>query len=248
VKIWVPLIAAVVAPVVTVALAAFFGDRIRHGWEVRRLRSQLDLAARDEFYRLYADFFAVMRLWKADYSALPEHNSHWTLLDRASTAEGAVDALLVKLATERDLRDHHVQVLAAFRQVYQRLRESLRDRTDFGWHSSADPEYRAFKALAVNVAGILNETTTSDAAVPQPPPLRHRVPRLRSRKFVRTREPVLTARERYKPGAVNILAATSNVLEQSWLSVAEPYTPATEEVADRLEVLGIPPAKGSPRH
>src|SRR5262245_31485222 len=53
--------------------------------------------------------------------------SRWDLLDRACTCEGNLESILVRLASERPLESDDIEVLGCFRQLYQKLRQCIRD-------------------------------------------------------------------------------------------------------------------------
>jgi hypothetical protein len=51
--------------------------------------------------------------------------SRWTVLDKALIAKNGFEALLVKLASERELTERDQRMLGCFREGYQTLRESI---------------------------------------------------------------------------------------------------------------------------
>ena len=136
----------------TVILGAFLGARF---WSALQKRRELQLAAADSFYKLYGDFFAIWKLWNF-LAPDAEGEAHWDLLKRASAAEGGVEALFVRLVSERDLSDAEIENLGRFRQGYQTLREKIRINETIPWFDSEHPEYRSFKHLACNVALLLS--------------------------------------------------------------------------------------------
>lgn len=77
------------------------------------------------------------------------------MLDRACEAEGSLESTLVRLACERSLGARDVELLGRFRQLYQRLRESIRDDRPLAWDHAEHPEYVAFKTLAPQVAALI---------------------------------------------------------------------------------------------
>ena len=118
---------------------------------------QLEAAAR--FYQLYGEFFAVWKLWSAAKSGkvAPEQPQAYRaeLYRRACAAEGDMEAVLVRLATEYHLGQSEIEVLGKFRQAYQSIREALRADRELGWGTSDHPQYAAFKRLACSVASLL---------------------------------------------------------------------------------------------
>lgn len=77
------------------------------------------------------------------------------LLWRAAEAEGLLERVLVKLATERRLAPEDRKVLGKFREAYQQLRAAINSGKPLDWTSSEHPEYLAFKRLAVAVTLIV---------------------------------------------------------------------------------------------
>jgi hypothetical protein len=161
------LLLAAIAPLLTAALAVLVGNRIAAYWAVRQKRREMALATANEFHRLYGEFFAVWKLWNHALDAkLPDlPKLTWELLTRSASAEGGVEAIFVKLSTERDLNNAQRAILGRFRQAYQRLRESIRVGKQLPWFSDSHPEYRAFKGLACQIGSILAATPTAPPTV-----------------------------------------------------------------------------------
>ncbi|NJP93862.1 hypothetical protein HCN51_31220 [Nonomuraea sp. FMUSA5-5] len=89
----------------------------------------------------------------------------WQCLQRAAAVEGSLEAILSKIVLERRLTEDDLRLLACFRQAYQSLRESVRGDSELRWYASdGDDEayrrYRAFKALAVHAADLLQSNQT----------------------------------------------------------------------------------------
>jgi len=149
----------------TLALGWGVGARITAGWDQKKKRRELTMTATDAFYRSYGEFFAIWKEWSASRIALAgsgdvDKATRSQLLSRAAVAEGAVEALLLKLAMERQLTPADVEILGCFRQAYQVMRESIRDNRPIGfgndaWHSSEAPGYAVFKGLATRLAQIV---------------------------------------------------------------------------------------------
>ena len=172
-----------VLPGVTVAffaalLAAVLGPWIASRWNYYLKQRELDLAAVEQFYKLYGEFYAVWKLWKIALDAANKKGRqqvpdeiHSELLQRASDAEGNYQALLAKMCIERRLEAPDFEVLARFREAQQCLRESIEKGTalrtknsddDKRWKASQDgPDwgvaYAGFKTLSVRVGAIVTE-------------------------------------------------------------------------------------------
>ncbi|MGB7979507.1 MAG: hypothetical protein WCF36_01800 [Candidatus Nanopelagicales bacterium] len=160
---------AIISPLVTVLitalLAVLVGNRIALGVEIRRRAREYDLAASEEFFRLYGQFFA---LWKRWNYAVTQDPAAAVVRDQfikeAADAEGRLEALFVRVTTQRSLLKADVEALGRFRQAYQQLRESIRDGHRLkDWDSSDAPRYVGFKTLASQVALILAPREASRA-------------------------------------------------------------------------------------
>jgi hypothetical protein len=164
------LVKIVVGAAVASGLAWLVGNRVAYRWDEIKRRRESDLAARDEFYRVYGKFFATWKLWsthKEYASAGAPDGIQWKLLEQAEEAEAGFEALLVKLASERRLSERDRRLLACFRQGYQSLRERLREDEPLEWWATGSPkyphhdegrrQYRTFKALSEYFATLLAE-------------------------------------------------------------------------------------------
>jgi hypothetical protein len=117
-----------------VVLGWVLGERIAACWDRRKKPQELDLTIAREFQELYGEFKDIPRLWRIyRYDGPKKHTIELPkempvdLLRRASAAEGSIEAMIVKLSTERILDDGDIRTLGLFRQAYQKLREAIRD-------------------------------------------------------------------------------------------------------------------------
>jgi hypothetical protein len=85
-----------------------------------------------------------------------EGTTHQDLFQRACVAEGGMEALFVKLASERHLNEKEIEILGRFRQGYQTLRETIWGNEPIPWSESGHPEYLSFKHLACNISLLLS--------------------------------------------------------------------------------------------
>lgn len=145
---------------ITLALGWFVGKRLTVHWNIRQKRRELRLSTANQFYQLYGEFFAVWKLWNyskyKDIAHVFPKTTRCDFLKRASAAEAGVEAILVKLASERIFSKKDIDVLGSFRQAYQSLRECIRDDEQLDWPYQEYPEYLAFKNLAEYVACMLS--------------------------------------------------------------------------------------------
>jgi hypothetical protein len=136
-----------------------FGQSIIAIWDVRKKQRELDIATAAQFQQLYGEFKEIGRLWKIhkrreDATLTYPENTRWELLKRAIAAESKVEAILVKLSTERDLDEGKLKQLGLFRQCYQQLREAIRDNEDLVFSEYGD-EYKYFNDLASRTACLI---------------------------------------------------------------------------------------------
>ncbi len=150
---------ASIPALVGVLATGLVGAGLTFLWNVQLKRRELDLAAAKRFHGLYGEFFAVWKLWNyyvgdVGPQVFPEA-SRWKLLERACTAEAGVEATLIELASRHRLNRTAIEDLGKFRQVYQQLRESIRDNRRLEWDWSEHDAYMAFKQLAPRVAQLI---------------------------------------------------------------------------------------------
>ena len=154
-------------------IARLFGNALTVKWNIRQKRRELQLSAAHQFYDLYGEFFAVWKLWSYSRGAgnvkgdvhgedqlTPEH-MRWDLYQRVCKADGQVEAMLVKVASERVFEtyakeDSEIETLCKFREAYKTLRLVIRDSEFLDWPHPSDPPYQAFKCVAAHVACLLN--------------------------------------------------------------------------------------------
>jgi hypothetical protein len=148
-----------VSALLLLGLAWFAGQRLSVHWNLKQKQKEYDLATAREFHVLYGEFFAIWKLWNyfiddIGQKALPGA-TRWSLLDRACSAEGKLESTLVRSACERVLASEDIEVLGRFRQLYQQLRESIRDNEPLGWNYQEHPDYLAFKTMAPQVSSLI---------------------------------------------------------------------------------------------
>jgi hypothetical protein len=128
---------------------------------VRKKHQELDIETAMQFHKLYGEFKEVSRLWRV-FSFTGQRVTNiifpdttpWDLLKRATAAEGVVEAIIVKLASERVLAEEDIKTLGLFRQAYQKLREAIRDGASLKW-TYGTPEYTFYNDLASKAAYII---------------------------------------------------------------------------------------------
>jgi hypothetical protein len=168
-------ISSIASPFIVVALGWLVGVRISTRWAIRQKNKEINLVARNDFYRLYGEFFAVWKLWNHYKSKAQEvspgqeaNRWRWDLLNRACAAEAGIEALLLRLVGERKLDNAEVSALGKFRQAYQTLRQKMGDDETLSWSYSGHPEYLSFKRHACFLVALLDrEPSAQKASVAQ---------------------------------------------------------------------------------
>lgn len=143
---------AALVSALTLALGWVVGQQLTAKWALRQKRRELELSSANELHNLYGEFFAVWKLWNCyKYDprvAAATKDIRWLLLQRAALVEAGVEALLVKVASERTLADEQRHNLGLLRQAFQQLRESIRDDKPLDWGNSDHRGYAEFKRLS----------------------------------------------------------------------------------------------------
>lgn len=162
------MVTALVTVLGTSVSAWLVGTQVAYRWDEVKRRRDLDLAAVNDFYRCYGNFLETWRVWNTHkrYAApgVAPHDVQWQCLVKASAVEGDLERLLMKLASEQRLDARQVLLLSCFREAYKALREAIRTDQGLRWASRTSQdtvefrEYRAFKSLAVYVAGLLQHS------------------------------------------------------------------------------------------
>ena len=152
------LIASIPA-ILTIILTGLVGTGLTFLWNLLLKRREFDLMAAKAFHDLYGEFFSVWKLWNyyvrdVGPEALSDA-SRWKLLERACVAEGRIEATLMELASNRHLDEAAIEDLGHFRQVYQQLRETIRDNKALQWDCSEHDAYVKFKELVPRIAQMI---------------------------------------------------------------------------------------------
>lgn len=144
---------------ILLGLAWFVGQRLTAYWNGRQKEKEFDLVTARDFHDLYGEFFAIWKLWnyyhKESKGEVLPGISRWGLLERACKAEGKLESTLVRLTCEKSLEEIDIKTLGRFRQLYQELRETIRDGRPLDWNNSEDPDYLEFKTLAPKIAALI---------------------------------------------------------------------------------------------
>jgi hypothetical protein len=137
---------------------AVLGGAAGAWWNQATRRRELDLAAAAKFRETYGDWFAIWKEWEAVAAHPPVERSSVQdeLLRRATTVEGELETLLLKIATSRHLTAAEISRLGRFREGYQRLRDAIETDQDLPFrvqhYDEAIEAYATFKALSIDFA------------------------------------------------------------------------------------------------
>lgn len=105
--------------------------RVTDYWDRVRKNRELNLAAANDFQRLYGEAVAIWKTWNGlngYYTAAfaPPEDAKWTCLLRATAVEGQLESLLAKVSAERFLSRDDIAVLGGLRQAFKSLRRAIR--------------------------------------------------------------------------------------------------------------------------
>ena len=164
---WVKALTPVVAALLAIAGAYLVSIRVAHGYEQRRKQREFDRETMQELTSLYGTIFATWKAWDTRCrfpDVKPTEDAAWKLLCEAAEAEGRLEAMLVRLAADRPLRDpEDIKTLAGLRQSFKIVRKAIRENKSLDWRSSRDREYAALKAYAASTAVLVSEERTGPA-------------------------------------------------------------------------------------
>jgi hypothetical protein len=150
---------SLLSTIVTLAGGWVVGLALAAKWNMRVKERELDFDAIRRVRDLYGEFLSTRRLWnhhKRKNKGLAQLDDRGLVLfDRSCLAEGQMEALLIKIASERKLTQSQLNDLGLFRQGYQQLRQSIRDCKPLEWGRSDHPEYVALKSGCQAIIGII---------------------------------------------------------------------------------------------
>jgi hypothetical protein len=149
----------------TVAAAGTLGQWLASRWQLNRQAREEDLIAAARLYDLYGRFFSTWKAWRESGYVTTAQGDATALeiLGAATAAEGEMEALMMRVASERCLSRDDIDRFGALRQSYQRLRESIAGDTEYSlarWKCSWHEEYVAMKALATDASAVLADPRT----------------------------------------------------------------------------------------
>jgi hypothetical protein len=162
-------------PFAALLAAWILGRSLISFWSCKQKKRDLDFDLSRKFHTAYEDFFAIWKLWnhqreQGDQS-LPDHGefepqevSRAELLHTVGNAEGSVEAILVTLASTRDLSQAEVEMLGRFHQAFGTLRDAISKNKQLAWNDPEHAEYLAFKRLASGVVMLIHGSNPASPA------------------------------------------------------------------------------------
>ncbi len=108
------------------------GQRVLNYWEFQKKIRESDLESERAFQKLHGEFKTLWRLWKIHAKRSQpaatgiDDDRTWDLVDRAAAVEGELEALLLKLASNRALTPDDCRDLGLLRQLVQQIREGIK--------------------------------------------------------------------------------------------------------------------------
>lgn len=146
--------------VVTLCGGWLVSSRVADRWDRIKKQREMDLASALEFQRLYGEFFATWKCWDTlkrygETTGLMSDVA-WSFLERSAAIEGGIEALLAKVAGEKNLSDRDIEVLGRMRQGFQSLRKAIREDSNLDWRGTDN--YKAFKELAAYTSKMMADS------------------------------------------------------------------------------------------
>jgi hypothetical protein len=164
---WIKAVSPIVAALLAIGGATLVTGRVSDRYEQGRRQREFDRETTQELASLYGQIFAVWRAWdvRCRFPTVDAaDHADWTLLTQAVDAEGRLEALLIRIAADRPLRDpDDLRTLAGLRQSFKIVRKAIREDKPLGWRRSIDREYAALKAYAASTAALLSADRTGPA-------------------------------------------------------------------------------------
>ena len=166
-KAFVTAATSILTTLIVLGVGLFVGQKITARWNMRIKQRELDLDAIRLVRSLYGEFLSTQRLWNyycehRQVTVLDDRGLK--LFNRACMAEGKMEAILMKVASERKLTSEQLDALGLYRQGYQQLRESIQESGSLSWNRSEHPEYVAFKRGCRTMINVLSEVMSQAAS------------------------------------------------------------------------------------
>lgn len=152
-----------VVTILGLLLTWIIGQRLASRWIIWQKRREIELATTIKFYELVGEFLAVWRMWtsaKKDADTNNRNAVRWQLLERATAAEGSMEAICLKILVERKLSESEAHTLGVFRRLYQEAKYRILQQNTLD-QVFEDQIYQTFKLYAVKVSCMLPVSSDS---------------------------------------------------------------------------------------
>jgi hypothetical protein len=125
--------------------------------ELARFVRQQQYEALQELYSLFSEFVRLYRIINSGHVDLQSETVRHDLLKEIASAEGHVDAAILRVASEftHHNSDQLARYLADLRQAVQLWRESVREGNELPFYSSGQLDYMRFKQSFVSTCTYL---------------------------------------------------------------------------------------------
>jgi putative (di)nucleoside polyphosphate hydrolase len=207
----------------TLALGWVLGQKIIAKWDIIKKQRELDIETAMQFNKFYGEFKAVSRLWRVKlWRPINSHgkrseqltfpgNTPFELLVRATAAEGGVEAIIVKLATERVLNEKDIKTLGLFRQAYQELRHAIREGKPLLW-TYGTPEYTLYNDLASKVTCIIVSNKRKEPNQNEAPQVLRKISKIRPDEWEKEVKRMSLPPEYYRAGVGAIIVNSQGLI------------------------------------
>ena len=158
---WLVVQPAIIAAVISTLIGGLIVGVISSRWARSQKLRELDFATLEQFQQLYGEFFALYHLWDDFKRGLfqgfesSQKEIAKDIIERAYSMEGRMEAVLTKIAAEKELSLNEIDSLGRFRQAFQRMRKHVSRDKPFNWDCDFHREYASLKIHASRAADII---------------------------------------------------------------------------------------------
>ena len=134
------------------------GTAITAMWNARQKRREMDLSSLSDLYSCYGRFIATRRMWnhllETENSVAADEEEKARLWTVANELEGEIEAILMRVTSEKKLDPDELARLGHLRQAFQSLREAMRSDAPLEFGSSEHEDYVALKEGTLFLASV----------------------------------------------------------------------------------------------
>jgi hypothetical protein len=158
---WVAVQPAIIAAVISTLIGGLIVSVLSSRWTKTQKQRELDFSTLEQFQQLYGEFFALYHLWDDFKGGLfqgiegSSKEIAKDIIERAYNMEGKMEAVLTRIAAEKELSLSEIDSLGRCRQAFQRMRKHVSRDIPFNWNVDFHREYASLKIHAARVADII---------------------------------------------------------------------------------------------